>query len=432
MARRSPLALLRSSSIDLTALRNSAPFRRLFSAQLVSSIGSQVTTVALMFQIYQITKSSFAVGMLGLVQVVPILVFALVGGAIADAVDRRKLLVFIQLTMLFTTGTLAVLALGSPPVWALYVIAAVHAALYSIDGPTRSAVIPMLVDDETLRSAVQLREVLTQSGRVFGPLIGGALIATVSLSAAYTLDALSFLFAMIVFFGLPSLVPTTRRRFEFSSITEGLRYVRASRALSGTFAADLIAMIAGMPRAVFPAMAATTFATVGPDSIVVGLLNAAPAFGALAGLLMLGGLTARVEREGLVVLVSIALWGLAIALFGLSPWFIPGLIFLALAGAADMVSAVFRQTILLDIVPDELRGRTSSVHILVVSGGPPIGDFEAGAAATFFGVRTSIVLGGGACMAGMALLAAWNKPLRTHTRSHHETLTTSEVAPAKP
>ena len=399
----------------------------MFSAQIVSSIGSQVTTVALMYQIYQITGSTFAVGLLGLAMVVPTVAFALVGGAIADAVDRRKLLIVIQLTMIVTTGSFALLALGSPPVGLLYAIAAVHAALYSIDGPTRSAVVPMLVDDKTLRSAVQLREVLTQSGRVFGPLIGGALIASVSLSAAYAVDALSFLFAMIVFVGLPPLVPTTRRRFELSSITEGLRYVRASRALSGTFIADLIAMIAGMPRAVFPALAATTYAAAGPNGLIYGMLNAAPAFGALVGLLVLGGLTARVQREGMAVLIAIALWGAAIALFGLTPWFIPGLIFLALAGAADMVSAVFRQTILLDVVPDELRGRTSSVHIMVVTGGPPIGDFEAGTAATLFGLRTSIVLGGSACMVGMALLAALNKPLRTHRRSQHDTL-----SPAQP
>jgi MFS family permease len=242
--------------------------------------------------------------------------------------------------------------------------------------------------------------VLTQSGRVFGPLLGGLLISNVSLAAAYALDAATFAVAFLLFLGLPPLLPAARRRFELASIVEGLAYVRREPILASTFIADLIAMIIGLPRAVFPALALSVF-HVGAQGL--GYLYAAPAAGAMVGLLF-SGLTNRVRREGLAVIVSIMIWGAAIALFGMTPWFYAALALLALAGAADMVSALFRQTILWSVVPDELRGRMSAVHILVVAGGPLLGDFEAGTAADVLGLRTSVVAGGLACMVGVGIL----------------------------
>jgi MFS family permease len=326
----------------------------------------------------------------------------------------------VQVVMAVTSATLAWLAtLDETPIWALYALAAVTSSFAAIDGPTRTAVIPMLVDAATLRSAVQLREVLTQSGRTFGPLVGGLLIGLAGLPAAYALDAASFVVAFFMFLGLPSLVPETRRRFELSSITEGLRFVGARPVLASTFYADLIAMVLGQQRALFPAYAATIFTTTGlKSSFVTGLLFAAPSAGALVGTLFLG-VFRNVQREGLAVLVSVGAWGLCIALFGLSPWLWLALVFLALAGFADMVSAVFRQTILLATVPDELRGRMGAVHIMVVTGGPPIGDAVSGTMGDAIGVRQTSVLSGLGVMLGVLALGArvpefgrWRDPNR--------------------
>ncbi len=395
-------------TIDITALRTSAAFRRLFTAQLVSSIGSQVTLVALFFQVYELTGSTLSVGMLGLVMVAPTLTLALMGGAIADAMDRRKLLVLVQVAMAATSLTLAWLATHDrPPLWALYVLAAVASSFAAVDGPARTAVIPMLVDQATLRSAVQLREVLTQSGRTFGPILGGVLIAQVSLPAAYLLDTATFAVAFVLFLGLPPLVPDSRRRFELSSIVEAVRFVGARPVLAATFWADLVAMILGQQRALFPAYAATAFgaATRSEIAFTTGLLFAAPSAGAMVGLLFMG-LFRNVSREGLAVLVAVGVWGACIALFALTPWLWGALVLLAIAGAADMVSAIFRQTILLTIVPDELRGRMSAVHIMVVTGGPPVGDFAAGSVGDVIGIRPTSLLGGLGVVAGMGVLAA--------------------------
>lgn len=388
--------------IDITALRVSAAFRRVFVAQLVSSIGSQVTLIALMYQVYHLTGSELKVGLLGLVQVVPTMTLALLGGAIADAMDRRRLLVLVQVALFMASGSLALLALmEAPPLWLLYVLAAASSAFAAIDGPARTAVVPMLVAHAELRSAIQLREVLTQSGRVLGPVIGGILIAAVGVPAAYAVDALSFAFAFVLFLGLPSLMPLARRKVELSAIVEALQFVRRRPALAATFWADLAAMILGMPRAVFPALAVAVY-HIGPGKL--GLLYAAPAAGAVLGL-GFAGLTSRVRREGLAVLICVSVWGAAMAVFSLTPWLWFALVLLAVAGAADMVSAIFRQTMLLTIVPDELRGRLSSVHIMVVTGGPPLGDLRAGAAADFVGLRTSLVASGVACVAAMGVLA---------------------------
>jgi MFS family permease len=406
-------------AIDTTALRNSPAFRRVFPAQLISSIGTQVTAVAILYQVFHLTDSTLKTGLVGLAQMVPMLVFGLAGGAIADAFDRRKVLLTMQVLMGTASLALALLAAyGHPPLWSLYLLAALVSAFASIDGPTRSAVLPMVVADADLKSGVQLREVTTQSGRVLGPLVGGALIATVGLQWAYAVDVATFAVAFTLYLGLPRLVPAERRRFEVSSITEGLRFLASRKVLACTFYADLVAMVFGMPRAAFPALAHDVFHT---GAFGYGLLAAGPAAGAMVGL-GFTGLTARVRREGLAVIVCVALWGGCIAAAGLMPSIWPAFLLLACAGAADMVSAIFRQTMLYAIVPDELRGRLSSVHIMVVTGGPPIGDVETGVAADYLGVRGSVVFGGVACVVGIGLLALavpafarWTDPRRIHT-----------------
>ena len=403
-------------AIDTTALRASPAFRRVFVGQLVSGIGTQVTLFTLMYQVYHLTNSTAKVGLLGLVMVAPTLFLALAGGAIADAMDRRKLLVLVQVLLFSTSAALAVLTfLEQHTLWPLYVLAALTSSFAAVDGPTRTAVVPMLVDAAHLRSAIQLREVVTQSGRVAGPMVAGLLIAGFGIWEAYALDALSLMFSFFVFLGLPTLMPPTRRRFELSSITEGLAFVGKRPVLAASFWADIVAMVFGQQRALYPAYAATVF---GVGATGVGMMGAAPAAGAVIGL-GFAGLTRHVQREGLAVLICVAAWGVCIALFAISPWFWLALVFLALAGAADMVSAIFRQTILLTTVPDELRGRMGAVHIMVVTGGPPIGDFGSGTVAEEFGVRTTSLVGGLACIGGMIVLAAripafarWRDPER--------------------
>lgn len=396
-------ARLRGATIDVSALRAPGPFRRMFVAQLVSGIGSEVTLFALFVQVWILTESAALVGLVGAFQAVPTIACALWGGAIADSMDRRRLLVLVQAGLLVVSGALAGVALlDAPPLALIYALAALSAGLSAIDGPARSAVMPMLVEAPQLRSAVQLREVVTQSGRLLGPAIGGGLIALAGLPSAYALDALSFAIAFVLFLGLPSLVPRDRRAASLGSVLEAVRFVRSRPVLAASFWADLGAMVLGMPRALFPAVAFTVY---GVGEVGAGLLASAIAAGAVMGL-GFSGLTGRVRREGLAVVVAIAVWGVAIALFAVAPWFWLALVLLAIAGAADMVSALFRQTILLQIVPDNLRGRMSAVHILIVKGGPPVGDLRAGGLGEVIGVRPSALVGGLACIASMGLLAA--------------------------
>ena len=403
---------LRRATLDVRALRSSPAFRRLFTAQLLSQIGSEITLVTLIVQVYRLTHSTLAVGMIGAAAVIPTLVFALAGGAIADAVDRKKLLVGIQVGMMGVSATLAVLAQGSPPVWTLYALAALLSTFAAVDGPTRTAVIPSLVAPDELRSAIQLREVLTQGGRMIGPVMGGLLITTFGLSTAYAVDAATFAIAFALFLGLPKLIPETRRRFEVGAIIEAFTFVGARPVLAATFIADLFAMVLGQQRALFPAYALHVFHS---SDASVGYLIAAPATGAVVGLLF-AGLTERVRREGLAVLVSVSVWGLAIAAFSQTSTLWVAIAVLAIAGWADMISAIFRQTILLETVPDELRGRMSAVHIMVVTGGPRAGDFQAGAMAELVGIRTASLVGGLGCVAGMGLLAWRNPQFRRWTR----------------
>lgn len=396
---------------DLSALRKYPAYRRMFASQVISQIGTQVTMVTVMFQVFKLTDSSLMVGLVGAAQILPLICFGLVGGAIADAMDRRRLLQLVQFGMMLTSGTLALLATGDPPLWSIYALAAVASAFAAIEGPTRSAMAPMLVDESDWNSFVALREFTTQSGRVFGPLVAGVLLATSDIATAYAFDAASFLISIILCNGLPKLVPEFARKFELSSIVESLQFVKSSPILASTFVADIFAMVFGMPRVVFPEFAHHLKI----DEFGLGLLYAAIPAGAFIGWFFTG-ITAQIKREGTTILVAISIWGAAIALVGLTPWFPVILILLAIAGAADMVSAIFRQLVLLQLVPDELRGRLSAVHIMVVTGGPPLGDIEAGVAAELIGVEESFVLGGGACVVAIGLLAAAVPGLRRFER----------------
>ena len=404
--------------IDLQPLRDSREFRLLYAGQIVSSIGSQVTVVAAPFQVYELTHSSLMVGLLGLVQVIPLIAGSLVGGALADAHDRRKLLLVAQLLVGSTSVGLALNAMAAhPQVWLIFVLTTLQAAFFGLDRPTRGAATPALVRPHQLAAALALNQLLFQLSLVVGPAVGGVLIGQVGLASAYWVDAASFLVAIAALVFMRPIVPEGGgTRASASSVAEGVRFLRGRQALQGTFVIDINAMVFGMPRALFPALAVTVF---GGGASVVGLLYAAPGAGALVGAVT-SGWVSRVDRQGRATIVAVIIWGASIAAFGVAHWLPLALVLLALAGAADMVSAVFRNTILQLSVPDALRGRLSSIHIAVVTGGPRVGDAEAGLVAAVTSPEFSVVSGGVACVVG-ALVVARAMPRLTRWRlSQHD------------
>ena len=394
------------------------------AGQLVSATGTQMTTVAAPFQVYEMTGSSFAVGLLGLAQLFPLILGSIVGGAFADAYDRRRLLLIAQGLLLLTSLGLALNALSpNPQLWLIYVLTALSAGFSGLDHPTRSAALPSLVRRESLASALAMNQLVWQTCQIVGPAVAGILIAKISLSSTYFVDVVTFFVAIAALLLMKPMVPEGGgTKASGSSVVEGLRYLKGKQALQGTFVIDINAMVFGMPRALFPALGLTVFSSGWVDGpTAVGLLYAAPAAGALLGAATSGWL-ASIDRQGRAVVVSVMVWGGAIALFGLTPFLPLALLFLALAGAADVVSAVFRNSILQLTVPDRLRGRLSSIHIAVVTGGPRIGDVEAGTVAALVGPQFSVVSGGLACIAGAGLvgrlmpeLTRWRIGLHGHT-----------------
>jgi MFS family permease len=392
---------------DVTPLRESGQYRLLYAGELLAFLGSQLTVVAVPLQVYLLTRSSLAVGLVGLAQLGPLLLCSLLGGAVVDAVDRRALLVWVQLARgALAVGLVANALRPQPLLWPLYVLTAAGAGLQAVDAPTRIAAIPALVRRELLPAAAALHQILMQVSLVAGPALAGLLVGQAGLAAAYAIEVASFAAASLLAVAMRPLPPGEgAARAGIASVREGLRFLRGRRALQGTFLIDLNAMVFGMPRALFPALGTGLFHG-GPGT--VGLLYAAPGAGALLAALT-AGWVGGVRRQGRAVLVAVIVWGAAITVFGLVSWLPLALALLAVAGAADVISAVFRNTILQLTVPDGLRGRLAAIHIGVVTGGPRLGDAEAGAVAAIAGPRVSVVSGGLACLAGVALIA-WRLP----------------------
>ena len=400
--------------LDTAPLRRDRDYRWLWSGQVVNGIGNQITRIALPYQVYVLTGSTLAIAALALFQLVPILLFALGAGSLADVLDRRRLLMATQAGLAACSLALIILALtGGPPVAALFAVAFVAAGLSAVDQPTRSSAIPRLVPAERLPSAIALNQLNFQMASIVGPALGGILIATVGLAGAYTVDLVSFLASLVALMAikpLPPLGAVTRPGLD--AIREGLRFTRQRRAILGSFVIDLNAMIFGMPTSLFPVLALDVFGT-GPAGL--GLLAAAPAAGAFVGAL-LSGWVSSVRRTGRAILVSVAAWGFAITAFGLVTISFPvALLFLALAGAADVFSAVFRSTLIQLETPDPLRGRVMSIHTLVVTSGPRLGDIEAAVVAALTTPQFAIVSGGIACVIGVGVVARRFPELARHT-----------------
>lgn len=390
--------------MDTSALRESRDFRLLTLGSIVTGLGTQATLVALPYQVYVITRSPFLTGLLGLVELGPLVSASLFGGAVADRFDRRRLLLLCQVELVVVAGALAAAALaGQPPVWLVYVLAGLAAGGAAVERVARQSIVPNTVRPERLRAAVSLTFGLYQLTMVVGPAAGGLLIAALGVGGVYAADAGSCLGMVAAAWAMSPQPPAgvTRHEPVLASIRTGLAFVRRSQALLGSFAIDLAAMTFGMPRALFPVLSLTVFHA---GASGTGFLLASVAAGATVAALTTGWLE-HARYLGRVVLAAVAVWGLAIAGAGFMSSIVPAALLFAVAGAADSVSAVCRGTISQSVTPDRMRGRMSSVFSLVVASGPRLGDVEAGAVASAATPRFSVVSGGLACVASVAVVA---------------------------
>ena len=396
--------MLKQLALDWSPLRTSPSFRRLWLAQTISFLGTEVGVVALSYQVYQLTGSNLAVGLLSLAQLVPLLTLTILGGAYADVFDRRRLMLYQQVGMI--AGTLFVLvnaALPHPHVWPCFATMLLASAAYSFGVGAQNALIPRIVGDDELVAANNLTGLVSSFGAVLGPALGGLLLGTVGVLPAYAFDTATFSATLVAVWLLPPLVPEGGEdaRPSLRTIVEGFRFARRSRVILGFMLVDTNAMIFGMPTALFPALALHRF----HHASYVGYLFAATSAGALV-FSALGGWVNHVRRQGLVVVVAAATWGAAIAAFAFAQQLWLALVLLALAGGADLVSAVLRGTMLMELTPDSLRGRLIGIEFAQVASAPALGNLEAGSLASATSVTTSIASGGIACVVGCGLLAA--------------------------
>lgn len=391
--------------VDITPLREVPGLRWLYAGMFFVHTGRQLTVVAVPYQVFQLTDSTLAVGLLGLVQFFPLIIVSLIGGALADAINRKRLLIVSQVVLACTAaGLLWNSLLDSPLIWPLFVLTAVNAGVSAIDSPARHAIVPGLVGRALLPSALALNQTLFNIAGAAIPAVAGFLIATAGLPFSYGIEVAIFVVNALLVRRIPDLtIEGGGRRFGLSSILEGLKFLKGHRVIQGGLLIDINAMVFGVPTALFPAIGTEVF---GGDAFTVGLLHAAPGVGALIAALT-SGWVGGVRRQGRATVIAVIGWGLSIAVFGLTASFAVALTMLALAGGADVVSAIFRGTIIQLAAPDALRGRMSSMHTAATSGGPRLGDLESGLVAELVSVRFSVVSGGVACVLGALAIARW-------------------------
>lgn len=407
---------LRSVLPDLAPWRASADFRRLWLAGLVTTFGSFLTFVALPVQIKELTGSAAAVGAIGAVELVPLIVFGLYGGALADALDKRKLILWTEAGQAVLSAALLVNALlPTPAIWPLYVVAALSSALVSVQRPALDALLPRIVAHDHLPAAASLNALRWQVGGVAGPALAGVVVAYAGLGWAYGADLVTFVVSVALAVGLaPSPASHEAAKPSLKAIAEGARYAWSRKELLGTYVVDIAAMLFALPLAVLPFLADELNA---PWSL--GLMYAAMPAGAMV-VSLTSGWTSRVHRHGQAVVLAAALWGVAVAAAGVSPnvWLV--LLFLALGGAADMVSGVFRGVMWNQTIPDELRGRLAGIELLSYSVGPQLGQTYTGGVAAWKGVRASVWSGGLLCVGAVGLLALCLPKLMTYDARTNE------------
>ena len=393
--------LVRLATMDLAPLRRRRDFRLLWIGLGVSFFGSMITYVALPYQAYRLSGSSLVVGLLGLAELAPLLLAAFLGGALADAVDRRRMTQVTELS--FAAASLVLVGnalLPHPQLWLLFVMSALLATLDGLQRPSLDALVPRLVERDELAAAGALSSFRMTVGMIAGPAVGGVLIATIGLPATYLVDTATFVVSLAALQMMRAVPPPPEAEPpSLERIREGLRYARSRPELMGSYIVDIVAMFFGMPMALFPAEA-THLGGAG----VLGLLYAAPAAGSLVATLT-SGWTGYVRRHGAGVCIAAAVWGVGIIGFGVAPNLGLALAGLVVAGGADMVSGIFRSTIWNQTIPDHLRGRLAGIEQVSYSTGPLLGNVESGAVASVASVQASIVSGGVLCVAGVVVSA---------------------------
>jgi MFS family permease len=393
---------------DVRPLQASADYRRLWVGTTVSQLGQQMTSVTIAIQVYALTHSTFAVGLVGLFALLPLIAFGLYGGAFADAFDRRRIALISSSALWVLSLVLvaqATLHLGS--VWVLYAVVAMQSGFFAVNNPTRSAIIPRLIDAELLPAANALNMASFNLGFTVGPLLGAFAIGAGGYGFAYGIDAVTFAAALYALVRLPPMPPQpldggVPTRPGLRSVVEGLRFLRGAPNVRMTFVVDLCAMVLAQPRALFPAVAGAFFNS---GVRTVGLLQAAPAIGSLIAFAF-SGWVSKVRMQGRAVVLAVMVYGAAVAAFGFARAIWVGVAFLALSGAADMISAAYRSTILQTAAPDNLRGRLQGVFTVVVAGGPRMGDFVAGSTAALLTPTIALAAGGMACVGGVLIASA--------------------------
>ena len=392
--------------VDVTPLRTSRNFRLLFTGQFASLLGSNLTVVAVAYQVYQRTNSSLWVGVVSFIQLPFLIAGSLWGGALGDRFDRRSLLAGASFLLGLLSAGLGANALYVRPNFVvLILIPALAAGLAGLSGPLRTAAIPTLVAPDELVAAISLNQVIINLGTLVGPALAGILLATVGLSWCYFLDAITFGVLVIATLLMAPMRPTGEHAgvTMVRAIRDGFTYVRSHAVVQAVYLVDLNAMVFGLPRALFPAVTKHVYHA-GPE--VLGLLYAAPGAGALLMALTTGWLD-RIRRRGRLVVLVVLAWGAVMTLFGLVPVLWVGLVCLGVAGATDVISAVLRQTILQTSINNDFRSRISSIQMAVVTGGPRLGDLESGTVANFTSTEFSIVSGGIMCVLGVLALVRW-------------------------
>ncbi len=383
---------LRRIGPDVRPLRIPA-YRRLFLGQVTTVIGAMLTTVAVQQQIFDITGSSAWVGFSSLVALVPLVAFGLLGGAIADTYDRRKLLMITSVGIAATSIGLWLAALSkAESVWVVLVLLAVQQGFFAVNQPTRSAIIPRIVPTDLVPAANALGMTVFSLGVIVGPLLVGLLIPVVGLPWLYFLDALTLVAILYAVVKLPPIPPLGEQRGR-ARVLDGIAYLRVKPLLLMTFVVDVIAMVFGMPRALFPQMAQETFGGPPGGGLALGLLNAGLAIGSLLGGLT-GGWIHRVYRQGIAIVAAIVVWGASMALFGTTSVLWLAVLYLAIGGWADLVSAVYRSTILQVNATDQMRGRIQGVFTVVVAGGPRVADLVHGVVASATSTSFAVIAGG--------------------------------------
>ncbi len=431
--------------IDTTPLQESPDFRRLWAGLGLSSLGTPLTLVAVGLEVYALTGSSFAVGGIGIAALVPLVITGLYGGAVLDVHDRRKVALSSAIVLWVVTALLALQAwLDVDQLWVLYALVAVQHGAYGINSPARTAIIPMLVPPRSLPAANALQTLVFNTTLMVGPVVGAMLVAHWDYEIAYTIDAVMFLAALWAMLRLPALPPGTvlyphdgdapvvstapTRRPGLGAVVEGLRYLSTQPNVRMTFLVDLAAMVLAMPRVLFPAIGVVVL---GGGESTTGLLTAAIAVGGVVAGLLSGGLTG-IRRQGAMIVWSITVWGAGVAAFGavliaagrttpqhvILPALVVALVALAVCGAADNVSAIFRQSILQTAAPDDMRGRLQGVFIVVVAGGPRAGDMWLGTQASWWGEGVAALVGGLSCIVVLWLLVRWQRGFLAYDAAH--------------